>query len=102
MLRTRISLPLLMLCLSGAAHAELPFDPKPERSLVAQEMTRGPQPLSAQPISEPRRWQRIHLAKGAGFEVRRDLAVGERDVVVGVKGPLMKRKRLGLSFEVRF
>ena len=52
--------------------------------------------------SRPAWMNAVHIDRKSGFEVRRSLRVGEHDVILGVKGPILKKKRLGLSIEFRF
>ncbi len=99
-----LSLPLALLALSGAkaepvVQIEGPSGVRPPFSGELA-LARGASPEEA--ISESRDWRRIRLRKGAGLEVRREINLGEREIVLGVKGPLMKKKRLGLAFELRF
>ncbi len=49
-------------------------------------------------------WVRTHIRirKKRGIEYRRPLTMGQRDLVFSVYGPLIKKKRLGLGFELRF
>ena len=101
-----LSIPLMLLALS-AAHAEPVLQvERPSELRVRPLFFEGPartrSVLSAEGISESQDWRRIRLHKNAGLEVRRELSLGERHIVLGVKGPLMKRKRLGLAFELRF
>ena len=62
-----------------------------------------------QPEGADRSWlshhlDRLHIHKKSGLEYRRPFSVGERDLELRVRGPALKmrRKRLGMSFEVRF
>lgn len=99
--RSWISLPLLMLSLSGA-QAEEPLPPakEPARSLLSAQMT---DPYRSSPVQtlDAQDWQPVRLRKG-GVEVRRQLLVGDHPIEMRLKGPLMKHKRLGVKFEVRF
>jgi hypothetical protein len=47
---------------------------------------------------------RVHLHKRSGLEYRRPLNIGQREIELRVRAPglKLKRKRLGMSFEVRF
>ena len=47
---------------------------------------------------------RVHLHRKSGLEYRRPLTIGERAIELRVRAPglKLKRKRLGMSFEVRF
>ena len=100
------SLPLALLALSAAkaepvVQIEEPSDVQVPH-VVSVELARSRSSLSDHAISESRDWRRIRLRKGAGLELRREISLGERVIVLGVKGPLMKKKRLGLAFELRF
>ncbi len=101
-----LSIPLTLLALSAAkaepvVQVEEPSDVR-VRPLFSGGLARARSALSAEAISESQDWRRIRLRKGAGLEVRREVSLGERDVVLGVKGPLLKKNRLGLAFELRF
>ncbi len=101
-----LSLPVTLLALSAAkaepvVQIEEPSDVR-ERPLVSGELARSRSVLSERVIPESRDWRRIRLREGAGLELRREISLGERDIVFGVKGPLLKKKRLGLAFELRF
>ena len=53
----------------------------------------------------PPRWlgENLHFKKGVGLEYRSDWKLGDRELEVGLQGPVVrKNKRLGLTFEVRF
>jgi hypothetical protein len=100
------SFPVTLLALSVARaepvlQIEEPSDVQ-EWPLVSAELARSRGALSDLVIPESRDWRRIRLRKGAGLEMRHEISLGERDIVLGVKGPLMKKKRLGLAFELRF
>ncbi len=99
-----LSLPLALLALSGAEAEPVVQieEPSNMRPLFSGELALARNAPSDQAISESRDWRRIRLRKGAGLEVRREINLGERDIVLGVMGPLMKKKRLGLAFELRF
>lgn len=45
---------------------------------------------------------RIHIHRKSGLAYSRPLAIGEQDLELRVLGPAMGRKRVGLSFEIRF
>ena len=99
--RAWLSLPLLLLSLS--ARAELPAPPQPEDSdAVSSHPIHLERDRSLDALSATRWWRRVRVRKGAGFEYRRPVNLGEREVVFGVMGPLMKRERLGVALEVRF
>jgi hypothetical protein len=44
----------------------------------------------------------LELRKGAGFAMSRPVRVGRTDLELGVAGPVMRKKNLGLTLEVRF
>ena len=45
---------------------------------------------------------RVELRKGAGFAMTRPVRVGKSDLQLGLAGPVMRKKNLGLTLEVRF
>ena len=101
-----LSLPVTLLALSAAkaepvVQIEEPSDVR-ERLLVSGELAQPRSPLFDEVTPESRDWRRIRLRQGAGLELRREISLGEREIVFAVKGPLMKKKRLGLAFELRF
>ena len=44
----------------------------------------------------------LELRKGAGFAMSRPVRVGRKALQVGVAGPVMRKKNLGLTLEVPF
>jgi hypothetical protein len=46
--------------------------------------------------------RQLELHKGAGFAMSRPIRVGRTDLQLGVAGPVMRKKNLGLTLEVRF
>ncbi|HEY5657549.1 MAG TPA: hypothetical protein VIY27_07140 [Myxococcota bacterium] len=44
----------------------------------------------------------VELRKGAGFAMTRPVRVGRTDLQLGVAGPVLRKKNLGLTVEVRF
>ena len=70
----------------------------PVVSRLSAPATRGEKP-------RPPAWmgENVHFKKGYGFEYRRELRMGETPLELGFKGPVVrKKKRLGLTVEVRF
>ena len=102
MLRTQLSVPLLLLCFSTAHAGPLHLVAHPAEQAHAPFAVSEAQPPSAEGLRKAKPWGGLRFRKGAGLEVRQQLSFGERELIVGVKGPLMKKKRLGLAFEVRF
>ena len=45
---------------------------------------------------------KIHIKKKAGLAYTRPLNFGQRDMVLSVQGPVIRKGRYGLGFEVRF
>ena len=45
---------------------------------------------------------RIHFHSKTGLAYTRPLAVAERDLELSLRGPALGKKRVGLSFEIRF
>ena len=89
----------LLLASGGTARAEDAQDEEQARTRRARQI------ISQVEKSEPEEsWLRthIHIRKRRGFEYSRPFAMGERALVFNVHGPLMKKKRLGLGFELRF
>jgi hypothetical protein len=82
---------------AGAADAEEALA-TPVVSRLSAPATRGEKP-------RPPAWmgENVHFKKGYGFEYRRELRMGETPLELGFKGPVVrKKKRLGLTVEVRF
>jgi hypothetical protein len=104
--RRWLPIPLLALSLS-AAHADTPL-PAADRQeplrtqLSSKSLTLPRSEQEKDAIPEPRAAFSFHLHKGAGLELRKPMRVADHDLVFGLKGPLMKRNRVGLAFEVRF
>ena len=46
--------------------------------------------------------ERIQVHRRAGFAYTRPLSLRERPLEIRLTGPAMRRKRVGLSFELRF
>lgn len=44
----------------------------------------------------------VEIDKKSGFAMRQPLHIGGHPVELGLKGPVMKRKRLGVAVEIRF
>ncbi|MDH5306019.1 MAG: hypothetical protein OEW02_02440 [Myxococcales bacterium] len=44
----------------------------------------------------------LEIRKGAGFAMSRPVRMGETDLKLGVSGPIVHRKNLGVALEVRF
>lgn len=103
-----LSLPLLLLSLS--ARAEEPWRPRadthdPARALRLADgrYDQAPGAFDARDaLAATRAWRSLHISKGSGLEYRRHLDLGERELVLGLKGPVMDKKALGLAVEVRF
>jgi hypothetical protein len=108
--RTHLGWILVPLLLAGApAQADEPKKPEPEAKrsyvLVGGKLpaAREESPLSQDATSHRPAWlSAVQFDRKSGFAVRRSLAFGERDVILRLKGPVMKKKRLGLAVEIRF
>lgn len=106
-LRVALVVPIWIAAL-GVAHAEglePPSSGDERRALILKGSQVQPTREDVPDVESPQRpsWlEHVHIRKGAGLEVRRSMAIGHKPVVVGLKGPVMKRKRLGLALEVRF
>ena len=95
--RAWLSLPLLLLSLSAQAEEPALLRPEtsePARRLLSSNPIRLERDRSFDALSATRDWRRVRVRKGAGFEYRRPVNGGEREVVFGVMGPLMKKERL--------
>lgn len=93
---------LALLCLAPAAHANPEETPEPHRP----RRTRSAEILldmndATRNDREPGGRLRIRKRYGLEYSHRFDSAQGP-PVIFSVQGPAMPRKRLGLSFEVRF
>jgi len=105
-LRRWLPVPLLALSLS-AARADTPLPAAPAEDparpfLRSKSLPPARDDHAPEAMPEPRDAFRLHLDKGAGLELRKPLRVADHELVFGVKGPLMKRNRVGIAFEVRF
>jgi hypothetical protein len=95
-----------MLSLSAAGAEESPplraLQEVPTRSALMSPLASDPRELDDAP-DEPFEtgWHGLRLRKG-GVEVRRSLELGNRQMELGLRGPLLKRKRVGLKLELRF
>jgi hypothetical protein len=104
--RRWLPVPLLALSVS-AARADMPVPAAPpEEPARPQLLSRSlPLPRSDQDkdtAPEPTDTLRLDLHKGAGLEISKPVRFADHELVFGLKGPLMKRNRVGLLFEVRF
>jgi hypothetical protein len=55
--------------------------------------------------AQPPAWlgPHVHYRKGVGLEYRRNLKLGDTPIELGLQGPVVrKKKRVGLTFELRF
>lgn len=97
-LRTILGVALLLFLCSTARAEDPTAKDEPRRQRAAEIISQVEKPGSRQS------WFATHLGvrKGAGVEYRHQLSVGRRDLVFSVYGPAIKKKRLGLGFEVRF
>jgi hypothetical protein len=101
---------LVPLLLAGApAQADEPKKPEIETKrshvLVGSKLptARAESPLSQEVAPHRQAWlAALEIDRKSGFAVRRSFQLGEREVVFGLKGPVMKKKRLGLALEIRF
>lgn len=46
--------------------------------------------------------EQLEVRKGSGFAMTRPVRVGRTDLQLGLAGPVMRKKNLGLTVEVRF
>jgi hypothetical protein len=101
-----LPVPLLALTLS-AAHADTPLPATAREDAARTQLLSKTLPIpradqDREPVPESSDAFRLHMDKGTGLELRKPTRIADRDLVFGIKGPLMKRNRLGLVFEVRF
>ncbi len=94
---------LTMVALSTEARATPDEETKqaPRRHRTSEILLRMEEPR----VAETRSWLEEHVSvrKGMGLVYRYQVETeGDRKVVLSVGGPAVKRKRLGLMFEVRF
>ena len=94
---------LALLLTAGGAAGEDEATPPPEES-----RRRSVQILAhiEQPEAE-QSWlshhlDRIHFHRKAGLSYTRPLSLAEHDLELSLRGPALDRKRVGVSFEVRF
>lgn len=96
--------------LAGAAHADTPGDPSDFRAspnialtpweyspytTAARRSLRVPRILSWLPDG-------VEVRKGAGLALSRPVRWGDTDLKLGVAGPVVQKRNLGMSIEVRF
>jgi hypothetical protein len=95
---------MLVLSLSAAQAQETPslraFAAQPSRPLLTREAP-APERQAWDDDFETRAWGGLYLNK-SGLEIRQPMRIGKHELELGVKGPLMKRERVGLAFELRF
>jgi hypothetical protein len=108
---TRLSCFLVPLLLLGAhgvqAEEQAAGEPEAKRGyvLVGNQLPASREQTSLEVEATPNRadWlDAVHIDRKAGFALRRSFRLGERKLVFGVKGPIQKKKRLGVSVEFRF
>jgi hypothetical protein len=108
MLATRRWLPIPLLALSvSAANADTlaaatpPEDPARTQQILSKSLplARGEERDVA---PDPDDGIRLHFDRGTGLALRKPVRVSDHELVFGLKGPLMKKNRVGLAFEVRF
>ena len=96
---TAILTTALLITWGGAARAEDSTEEEESRTQRARQIITQVEESDAKAS-----WLRthIHIRKKRGLEYSRPLAIGKHEVLFNVHGPLMKKKRLGLGFELRF
>lgn len=96
---------------AGAAEDEILLQPQELEHRPTAAMTlrainlRDPFPReepAVEPVQPPERWIDRMKPNKHGFRYQDTVRLGGHDYVFNVKGPLLKKERLGLSFEVRF
>jgi hypothetical protein len=87
------------LTLATAAEANDALGGKELRSLQKREIL-----SSLERPTSKRRWipAHFHVEKKTGFEYRRSLTVGRRNLVWSVRGPVVAGEAYGLGFKLRF
>jgi hypothetical protein len=95
----------------GAAHAgssDVPAQPvvtqRAAQMLPFELAVANGRPASLTPEQWLTLWlpSRVELRKGSGLAVTRPVRIGKSDVELGLAGPVMRKKNLGLTLEVRF
>lgn len=94
---------LAMLLTAGAAAGQDKATPPPEEShrrsveiLAHIEQPEGEQSWLSHHL------ERIHFHRKAGLAYTQPISLAEHDFELSLRGPAIGRRRLGLSFEVRF
>jgi hypothetical protein len=105
--RRWLPVPLLALSLSATARADTPMPATPPEDQARAPLLSKSLPLpradqERETLPEPDGAFRFQLDEGVGFEVTRPVRFADRELVFGLKGPLMKKNRVGLALEVRF
>jgi hypothetical protein len=94
---------LVLLSTAGGAAAEEEATPLPEqpRRHSAEVLARVEQP-EAEASWLSHHLNRIHFHGKAGLAYTRPVGLAERQLELSLRGPALGRKRVGLSFEIRF
>jgi hypothetical protein len=90
---------ILLLALGGTARADDAKDEQESRTQRAREII-----TQVEKSDSEASWLRTHfrIRKKRGIEYRYPLTMGQREAVFSIYGPLVKKKRFGLGFELRF
>lgn len=89
----------LLIALGGTARADDAKDEEEPRTQRAREII-----SQVEKSDSESSWLRAHfrIRKKRGIEYCLPLTMGKREAVFSVYGPLVKKKRFGLGFELRF
>ncbi len=93
-----------LLTVGGAARAdEETTEPKPTLRRSAEILAHMDQPALETPRPE-RTWftSNVHIKKKRGLEYTHVMSVNGHPMLLNIQGPVMRKKRLGLTFELRF
>ncbi len=93
-----------LLSVGGAARAdEETAEPKPTLRLSAKILAHMDQPALETPRPE-RTWftSNVHIKKRRGLEYTHVMSVNGHPMLLNIQGPVMRKKQLGLTFELRF
>ncbi len=93
-----------LLTVGGAARAdEQTAEPKPTLRRSAEILAHMDRPEIEMPHPE-RSWfiSSVHIKKKRGLEYTHVMSLNERPLLLNIQGPVMRKRRLGLTLELRF
>ncbi len=88
---------LLVYAAPAASDDEQPIH-EPNRKLAAGALVRAEEPET----SEESWLRKLHIKKKRGFEYTHVTSFNGRPLLFNIQGPVMRKKRLGLTLELRF